>query len=104
MTGEVIPKAWLGRQMTVEQAERESLANIRQARRAWQVDIPEVPFGFENKSWREFLAQLQPGDELREFASPPETWAKGEGRMGFVAYRLGALVASLISKTPAEGN
>ena len=88
MTGEVIPKAWLGRQMTVEQAERESLANIRQARRAWQVDIPEVPFGFENKSWREFLAQLQPGDELREFA----------------AYRLGALVASLISKTPAEGN
>jgi hypothetical protein len=95
---EVIPKAWLGKRVTIAQAEYQSLQDIEEMHRQFPgIDIPRVPFGLENEAWQKFRAELLPGDALYEFNSPPELWDKGQGKVGFVAYRAGVLVSSMIS-------
>lgn len=39
---------------------------------------------------------VKPGDQLREFRSPPETWAQLSGRAGVVLVRSGKVVANLV--------
>jgi hypothetical protein len=54
-----------------------------------------VPFGYCNGAWRELLAQMRPGDELREFCSSQESWDALAGRMGIALIRAGKEVASI---------
>ncbi len=56
-----------------------------------------VPFGFCNHQWRAILAQMQPGDELREFCSSPESWQHLAGRAGIALVRAGREVASIVT-------
>ena len=58
--------------------------------------IPDVPFGFLNTAWTKLKAQMQPGDELWEFHSGKESFAKSAGRAGYSIVRNGVIVASLI--------
>jgi hypothetical protein len=54
-----------------------------------------IPFGYMNDRWRDLLAQMQPGDELRVFCSSPESWQNLAGRAGIALVRNGVKVASL---------
>src|SRR5580692_3825247 len=47
--------------------------------------------------WKPFIAQMQPGDELWHFSSPPETWANMAGRAGYAIVRDGVIVHSLMT-------
>lgn len=54
-----------------------------------------VPFGYCNDQWQALLAQMRPGDELREFCSSPESWDHLAGRAGIALVRDGREVASI---------
>lgn len=81
----------LVRQLTVEQAEAEHLV---------QDDglgpLP-VAFGFRHAAWCAFRAQLQPGDQLWEYVSPPQIWRLLCGRRGLVLMRGGKPVDSFLT-------
>ena len=84
-------KEWLTKRLTVQEVEAERM--VRDER----LGPDPVPFGFQNDRWRELLAQMQPGDELWEFSSPPDTWAHLCGRAGIALVREGKIVASLVT-------
>jgi hypothetical protein len=44
------------------------------------------------------LAQMQPGDELWEYRTPPETWGRMCGSAGLVLLRRGKVVADLLTE------
>jgi len=98
MSDAPIPKEWLTRKTTIEEIERFSMAQIRKLRLELPgLDIPSVPFGFENKKWSDFKGAVWATDEIWEFASPAALWHEGAGRVGYVAIRHGFVVASMMT-------
>lgn len=93
---EGIPHDWLREKITVEEAERRhpGLPHDERARR-----FPEIrkPFGFLSAQWEELKAKMQPGDELWEFRSPPESWKHLAGAGGVAVLRDGKVIASLFT-------
>jgi hypothetical protein len=71
----------LKQRLTVEEAEaRERVHDPLGA-------VPDVPFGFLNVRWREFVAQRRSGEELWRFESrrkrgPTEVWREGYAWLG----------------------
>jgi len=57
---------------------------------------PPVPNDRWNDRWRAFLAQMQEGDELWTFCTPPETWEHMAGLGGFALVRHGKMVARIV--------
>jgi len=47
------------------------------------------------EKWKPFVADLQPGDEVWRFRSPPETWSSFCGCAGYVVLRCGKIIRSL---------
>ncbi|MEZ6114952.1 MAG: hypothetical protein R3C28_00015 [Pirellulaceae bacterium] len=85
-------ESWLrGRPKTVEEIESDHMVSDD------KLGPTPVPFGFGNKKWRELKAQMQDGDRLREFKSPPETWARMAGRQGIALVRGGKVVDSIVT-------
>ena len=77
---------WLQRRVTVAEAEAAHMV------RAPALGPDPVPFGFSNREWRELLAEIQDGDELLDFSSPPETWEQLMGWEGYALVRQGKVV------------
>jgi hypothetical protein len=50
-----------------------------------------------NDRWRAFLAQMQEGDELWTFCTPPETWEHMVGLGGIVLVRHGKMVSKIVT-------
>lgn len=85
----IMTRDWLIKQLTVQ--EIEALHSVRDER----LGPDPVPFGFINDRWKALLAEMQPGDELWEFRSPPESWMRLSGRAGIAVVRNGEVVDSL---------
>ena len=82
----IMPKDWLKRKLSVEQAEAENMVtNARLGQKP-------VPFGFCNREWTDLIAQLQPGDELWKY-SHVEGPRSGGG--GIAIIRNGEFVAAM---------
>jgi hypothetical protein len=82
-----IPKAWLDKKTSVAEAEAAHPGvNDERVQR-----MPEIakPFGFLNSQWEALKAEMQPGDELWSFASPPQSWEDLAGRAGVALVRDG---------------
>ena len=82
-----IPKAWLDKKATIAEAEAAHPGvNDERVQR-----MPEIskPFGFLNGQWEAQKAEMQPGDELWSFASPPKSWEDLAGRAGVALVRDG---------------
>jgi hypothetical protein len=47
--------------------------------------------------WRAFLSQMQEGDELWTFCTPPEAWEHMAGRGGIALVRHGKWVAKIVT-------
>lgn len=82
-----LPDSWI-------QSDRVSLATLRaeaeeRARRVGERDVYQVAL-------ERFVSAVQPGDEIREFRSPPDSWAQRAGRAGVVHLRDGKVLAKLI--------
>lgn len=80
---------WLTKRLTVQ--EIETKYSVRDDR----LGPNPVPFGFLNDRWQDLLAPMQPGDEIWEFSSPPETWQRLSGRAGLALVRNGEIVDTL---------
>jgi hypothetical protein len=89
---DVIPKAWLKKKTTVEQAERKNLVSDK------RLGPKPVPFGFINDKWQKFTSGIREGDELWEFESSAESWGALAGRAGFCIVRRGNIVDAIITK------
>ncbi len=90
-TSDVIPKEWLKKKTTVEQAEKENLVSDK------GLGPKPIPFGFINQEWEKFKSRIQSGDELWEFSSPEESWKRLAGRAGFCILRQGRIVDAIIT-------
>src|SRR6188474_2535392 len=70
-------ESWLhGRPKAVEEIETNHMVSDD------RLGATPVAFGFQNNRWEKMKSQMQDGDVLREFKSPPETWARMAGRQG----------------------
>jgi hypothetical protein len=90
-----IPKAWLDKKISIEEAEALH-PGVRDER---VQQMPEIakPFGFLNSNWEALKAAMQPGDELWTFASPPDSWQNLAGSGGVVLVRDGTPIKALIT-------
>lgn len=81
--------AWLTERVSIEEVE--AAHAVRHAR----LGPDPVAFGFQHEQWERMKRDLQPGDELWEFCSPPDTWQNLCGRKGIAIVRDGTIVAHL---------
>jgi hypothetical protein len=81
----------LTRQLTVQEIEAEH--SVRDER----LGPDPVPFGFINDQWQALIAQMQPGDELWEWSTSPESWANLAGRAGIALVRNGEVIDSFMT-------
>jgi hypothetical protein len=90
-----IPKAWLDKKISVEEAEaaHPGINDDRAGR------FPEAakPFGFQSQAWEALKAAMQPGDELWTFASPAKSWEDLAGRAGIAVVRDGNPIKVLVT-------
>ena len=77
-----IPREWLGSETSAEQIEAEELPGRSKLYLA---------------EWREFISKMQPGDQLRHFFSPNESWLLMAGRAGYAIVRQGEVVDAFIT-------
>lgn len=84
-------KEWLTRPMTVAEAEQ---ANPLQPSKPG-ADVKA--FGRLDAQWQELLSAKQPGDEIWEFRSPPDTWRMLMGRAGVALVRNGEIVVAIVT-------
>ncbi len=68
--------------MTIDEVEAKSLAEMATDPKR----LPQVPFGFANRSWIEFKKQVQLGDKLVKY--------EGGGLGGYLLLRQGCFVAA----------
>lgn len=80
---------WLTKRLTVQEIEAEH--SVRDER----LGPNPVPFGFIHDQWLALIARMQPGDELWQFSSPPESWQHLCGRAGVALVRNGEVVDSI---------
>jgi hypothetical protein len=90
-----IPKAWLDKKVSIEEAEA-SHPGVHDAR---VQSMPEIakPFGFLSSKWEALKAVMQPGDELWTFASPPDSWQDLAGRAGVAVVRDGNPIKIIVT-------
>jgi hypothetical protein len=96
-----IPLQWLRQSGTPAEFE---LCELRRKASAFNLPLEKIeerfrdrPFGEMTASWRSFVQQLAPGDELWSFRSPDDTFANKAGCAGFAIVRDGAIRASFIA-------
>lgn len=84
--------AWLrGRPITVEEIEQNHMVSDD------RLGATPLAFGFQNEDWLKLKTQMQDGDVLREFKSPPETWARMAGRQGIALVREDRVIDSIVT-------
>jgi hypothetical protein len=91
-----IPTAWLKEKTTVAEVEaaHPGITDDRVTR------FPDAakPFGFQNRQWEEFKAFVLPGDEIRIFSSPPDSWQHLAGRAGIALVRDGVPIRIIVTR------
>lgn len=84
MMDEFIPDAWLLDPVDIDEIE------------AGWLDKPG-PYGVPSDEWAELKAQMKPGDEIRAFSSPPDSWENHAGRAGYALVREGRAIAGVVT-------
>jgi hypothetical protein len=81
---DVIPKQWLDKKISVEQAEAQNL-------------VDGVPFGAQAEDWKRLKAAIKVGDELWTYCSSFESFKALAGRCGIAIVRDGKVVQQLVT-------
>jgi hypothetical protein len=55
------------------------------------------PFGYLNREWNYLKSTMQPGDELWNFSSSPESWEQLFGREGIAVVRDGEPLIGIVT-------
>ncbi|MBI1338456.1 MAG: hypothetical protein GC164_16055 [Phycisphaera sp.] len=77
-----IPKSWLKEPVTVDEID----ADLREGR---------MPVGASE--WEALKTKMRPGDELRAYSSPEESWENLAGRAGIALIRKGRVVDDILT-------
>lgn len=86
----LIPIEWLTKQTTISETEqRNSFAQ--------DDSCNTIPFGYENEIWSEIKSAMDPGDEVWEFCSPPQSWEKLCGRAGVCIVRQRQIIDGIVT-------
>jgi hypothetical protein len=115
-----IDKEWLRRKLTVQEAEKENMYYDRHRRRPGHDGVPPgyedsiyffcdkhsetcllrepIPFGVQNRRWKELLAEMTDGDEIWTFSSSETTWRSLMGREGVPLVRNGEVIAVVLTR------
>ena len=88
----MVEKEWLKNKTNVEELE------IKYLKKDKRLGPEPVVFGFIHDDWLRLKRQLQEGDELWEFCSPPESWDNLYGREGICIVRNGEIIDRIIMK------
>ncbi|NLI79462.1 MAG: hypothetical protein GX442_23825 [Candidatus Riflebacteria bacterium] len=88
---DVIPRSWLQKPTSVEEAEKQNLVTNE------RLGSAPVPFGFINARWVEFKGRMQAGDELWEFSSSADSWEHLAGRGGLCIVRQGRIIDCFVT-------
>ena len=96
-----VPNEWLCRKGTPEEFER---AELQRKASAFNLQFEAVaqkfgarPFGQMTDHWRAFVAKLEMADELWQFSSPAEMFAKKMGCAGYAIVRDGTIRDTFIT-------
>jgi hypothetical protein len=81
---DAIPKQWLDKQISVEQAEADHM-------------VDGVAFGGENDRWKKLKASMQPDDRLWTYCSSFESFQAHAGRCGIAVVRNGRVVIEMVT-------
>jgi len=84
-------KQWLKSKTTVEECEKNNLVEDE------RLGPDPVTFGFMHWEWLDLKCQIEKGDELWKFSSPPEMWEHLCGRAGICIIRNGVIVNSIVT-------
>lgn len=85
-------RSWLhGESMSIDELERQLGTNRNENRQQLEW------FGLGSKQWQRIKEQMQTGDQLYRFRSPPETWANMAGRAGIALVRDGRVIDTLVT-------
>ena len=81
---DAVPKQWLDRQISVEQAEAQHM-------------VEGTPFGARNGDWKRLKASLEVGDNILTYCSPFESFKAHAGRCGIAVVRNDRVVMQLVT-------
>ena len=84
-----MPLEWLIERTTENEAESKNMVRVE------KLGPEPIPFGYQNGHWQEFLSTMEPGDELWNYSSPPESWKNLAGRAGIALVRRGKIIANI---------
>ncbi|MEM7783029.1 MAG: hypothetical protein AAF623_06730 [Planctomycetota bacterium] len=59
-------------------------------------DLP-VSFGFQHDQWEKLKSKMNDSDTIREFKSPPESWANRAGRQGYAVLRNETIIGTIVT-------
>jgi hypothetical protein len=84
-------KKWLKKKLTIEECEKQLLAQIK--------ELGEAPFPdiFEYPEWLKFKSQIQEGDELWVFSSSSDAWESLCGSAGICIVRNGIIIDKYVT-------
>ncbi|HEY4712231.1 MAG TPA: hypothetical protein VIH69_06105 [Dehalococcoidia bacterium] len=88
-SGYSFPYEILGRQLTLQEAQKELGVNIDMTK--------DYPFGDMNTIEKLFLMRMKQGDEIREFRTPDITWKHRAGRAGIALARNGKIINGILT-------
>jgi hypothetical protein len=78
-----IPEQWLGAIVSLRDAEKDNV-------------VMGVPFGNQAAEWEDFMAAILDGDEVCEFASPPDRADSVAEQAGYALVREGKIVKYIV--------
>jgi hypothetical protein len=55
------------------------------------------PYGISREGWDQLKSQMQGGDEIRPFNSPPDDWINKAGRTGYALVRNGRAIDGVVT-------
>jgi hypothetical protein len=88
------PKWTIRGPLTIEQVEQETLDDEIKK----YPDVPQVPFGFQNKEWKKLKSKYKDGDEFFFYWSDPVSWFYLRGESGYVLIRQNKVVDKIVCR------
>lgn len=84
-----VPYELLGRQLTLQEVQKELRLNIDMTK--------EYPFEDMDTTTKLFFMRIRRGDEIRDYRSPPWTWAMRQGTAAIALVRNGKVIHGLVT-------
>lgn len=90
-------KNWLTKKITLEELETAMVANENPKIKTNILSFAPLDNIRNNDKWKEIKSSLKAGDEIWEFCSPADSWAKSMGSTGICIVRNGEVIMDIVT-------